>query len=538
MAEDKKSPDDQDPKDEKVTEASSASADDEAPDTVDAEIISESENSTSEETSEDVTASVTSDDPAEEASAEEKTETLAAASSSLSMPFAIIIALLVVAGALFFFLGRDHSEPASHSETRTAQTQDQNRPDLLATDDAEEEIPSPARDPLSAPATENQDDSQREPSERADITDSAAETISEMVAGNVTQTDEPTADDETRSTLLERAAERNRARREAREEQENAPRLGESHSDRPQTENLPVNRVSLPETEEVTEEVPTEANHSDSTPVTRTNVPSQINQQTARTPDTPDNIAAPSETLAPDLSAQIDGIKSDVREDVLNETQRAVQDVRAETQQEVDALRTELARQSRESEERINELNQRLEQLANREVIQARQNTMLLALSDLADAIDSGDPYTRELTALSRMVQNEALLGNLPAKANNGFVSNAELRASYQEVARAALSGAKRDTASGPFSRFMANLSGLFVVRKTGNVEGDNPSAIIARAEVALQNNDLNTVLIELRQLEGSALEAFTPWMEQVQEKVDTLEQVERLEEQLLSRAG
>jgi hypothetical protein len=239
-----------------------------------------------------------------------------------------------------------------------------------------------------------------------------------------------------------------------------------------------------------------------------------------------------------DLDARINDLKSDVRQEVLAETEQVIDQKFQRTERQVEALRTELTQQQREANERLARLTDRIETIQTSEITQARQSTFLLALADLNEGIESGEPFVRELDNVERIAPNSRALNVLRRYADEGLPTNSELRARYQDAARSALSGAKREEADGPMARFFANMSGLFTVRKVGEVPGDTPSAIIARAESRLESNDLAAAVAELKALEGRAADAFSDWVRDAEARVEAERRIDALEQAVTSRAG
>ncbi|WOI53504.1 COG4223 family protein [Parvularcula sp. LCG005] len=213
-----------------------------------------------------------------------------------------------------------------------------------------------------------------------------------------------------------------------------------------------------------------------------------------------------------------------VKNEVLRETEQVVT-------QEVSALRQEMSEQQRQLAERQQETNSQLVQLNDRlEAMQvgqqgdytvARQGTLLLALADLNAEIDNGTPFSRELDNLDRIAPGRTDLGVLHRYADVGLPTTDELEDRFKDAARRALASEKRENAEGPISRLGANLSGLFTVRRVGDVPGDTSSAVISRAENQLGQNNLAGSVEELKSLDGSAREAFEEWITDATAKLE-----------------
>ncbi|MEM9987992.1 MAG: mitofilin family membrane protein, partial [Pseudomonadota bacterium] len=243
-----------------------------------------------------------------------------------------------------------------------------------------------------------------------------------------------------------------------------------------------------------------------------------------------------------EINARFDSLKDDVRADVIAETEQVIQNALEDTEQALEAterevaqLRSALDEQQAAANEKITQLSQRVETLTSDDLPQARQSTFLLALADLNEGLESGTPFMRELNLVRNMAPNTPALDGLTRHAEEGLPTQEALYRQYQETARNALSGVKRAEANSPFAKFMANITGLFTVRKVGEVAGDTPSAIISRAEVRLEDNDLKGAVNELNALEGAAQEAFAPWVQNAQAKADSRQALKMVEKAVLT---
>lgn len=404
---------------------------------------------------------------------------------------------------------------------------------------------------------------------------SAAETVAALSGVQADESDE-TAEASTaerRSALIARAAERNRARREARET------TAEPSSTTPSTEET----TDVPEnsSDESTASVPSEDNEqtasetagadAEVTGTDEAETPADTDERdtsaeeavaTTQTVDTEAEDTAPEdsqptndtpvrdETVVADLvedlqttaqssaatpAADLEEFKSDVKADVLAQTEQVIDEKIGRTEREVRALRTEVTEQQRVANERLAALTRKIDTIETNDLSAARQSTLLIALSDLDDNIRAGEPFLRELENLERITPSARSLRSLREYAATGLPTDSELNEGFALAARQALSGAKREDSKGPFSQFMSNISGLFTVRKIGNVEGDTPSAIIARAETQLANNNLTAAADELTSLDGDALEAFESWIELATAKSEAAQRLDALQRSVLA---
>ena len=237
-----------------------------------------------------------------------------------------------------------------------------------------------------------------------------------------------------------------------------------------------------------------------------------------------------------EVDERLSEVRAGLREDVLAETEARIRTAIEETEREVEGLREALTAQEERSNARIAQLTDRLEVLQRRDASASQQGVLILALSNLAGTVDRGEPFERQLDDVERLAPNARSLRTVRRYAQEGLPTDQALSERFQDAARRALAAEGREGAEGGFARLMANLRGLFTVRRVGEVEGDTPSAIISRAEAALERDDLAAAVSELGALEGAAAEAFEPWMEDARAKVQVADRIDRLERAVLAQ--
>ncbi|WP_353473441.1 hypothetical protein PVT71_05195 [Salipiger sp. H15] len=189
-----------------------------------------------------------------------------------------------------------------------------------------------------------------------------------------------------------------------------------------------------------------------------------------------------SESVSPEAMAAYEKALADVRTAI--ETQRA--EVEQMTQEALAAKQT-----------------------ASDQAMLAKSRT---ALSEINTALRDGTPYGEALQVLE--ANGVTVPEGLAATAGDGAPTHAVLVAEFPAAAREALSAARRaeatteDTAS-RFTTFFANQLGA---RSVEPREGDDPDAVLSRAEAALRSGDLNATLTELSALPEPAQAELAGW--------------------------
>ena len=238
----------------------------------------------------------------------------------------------------------------------------------------------------------------------------------------------------------------------------------------------------------------------------------------------------------------IDALRAQLRAEILAEAEaeRLQEQQRLrEAQQKIEELEEKLSEattsQNQKSEKRIAELETKLHKIENSAQQQASRAVALsLALDRLEDKVSSGEPYEEELQVFKQLAPSTYDTTTLEALAASGVTDLHSLQQDYAGFAREALSEIRRDQAKGFLGGLNASLSNMFSLRRIGDVSGDTPSAIIARAEMRLGEGDLETALNELRKLPAPAKEAMAIWRVRAEEHLSAEQNIDRLKNRLL----
>lgn len=172
-----------------------------------------------------------------------------------------------------------------------------------------------------------------------------------------------------------------------------------------------------------------------------------------------------------------------------------------------------------EAEARLDEVRAQAEAIATTSAQRA-------ALLQLQAALDSGTPYTGALAALSGLTVPPVLAQHDAA----GLPTLQALRADYPEAARAALDAALRanmgESWADRVSNFLMNQTGA---RSLTPREGNDPDAILSRAEAALAASDLSTALTEIAALPPEAQAAMEGWITSAKLRQEAVQAVQSL---------
>lgn len=207
------------------------------------------------------------------------------------------------------------------------------------------------------------------------------------------------------------------------------------------------------------------------------------------------------DVAAPELAAEVQALKEQIAELGSGGT------IPADVTAAADAVEARL----KEAEARAATLAEEAEVAA----ISARQEA---AVGRIAAALDSGAPYAATL----RDLPADAVPAVLVDHAATGLPTLSMLRDTFPAVARDALEAALRanmgESWTDRVSNFLRSQTGL---RSLTPREGDDPDAILSRAEAALGQGQLGDTLAELDKLPETAKPALADWIATAQRRLE-----------------
>lgn len=205
---------------------------------------------------------------------------------------------------------------------------------------------------------------------------------------------------------------------------------------------------------------------------------------------------------------------------------------------ELDSLRADLAAQQEQTRALAEAAAARVDATAT-EVAQIEANAAAAAeraarraaLSLVLAAIETGGPFD---AALAEAAGPDAAPPTLAALAADGAPTLAVLREGFPEAARAALTVARAEGLAGDEGgRIVAFLRSQLDVRSTAPREGDDPDAILSRAEAALAEARLPDALAEIATLPEVVRAAMGDWLALAEARTNALAEAEALAQTL-----
>ncbi|WP_298429594.1 hypothetical protein [uncultured Jannaschia sp.] len=206
--------------------------------------------------------------------------------------------------------------------------------------------------------------------------------------------------------------------------------------------------------------------------------------------------------LAP-LRADLDALAA--RVDASGEAQDvtgALDGLRADLGGRIDAVETGLS----DATGRIDGLATRIDEIgAETAAVETEAETLAreAAANQLRIALESGAPFAEPLDVLGDAPDA------LAASAAEGVATLGDLVADFPPLAREALRAARAGTAPEGVGGMFGS---LFNARSLEPREGDDPDAVLSRAEAAVRAGDLDTALAEIDALPESAQDVLADW--------------------------
>jgi uroporphyrinogen-III synthase len=165
-----------------------------------------------------------------------------------------------------------------------------------------------------------------------------------------------------------------------------------------------------------------------------------------------------------------------------------------------------------------------------------RTGALAIAAGALKAALDRGGPFQLELDAVRGLGVPAESIAGLAARAGTGVPSATALTDRFRGLARRMLDAAA-PPAESTLDGIMRSAARVVSVRPTGEVQGPDPAAIVARVEARLARGDLAAALAEFRSLPEAARRAAGTFADELSARAEADALVAAITRDLL-RAG
>ncbi len=225
-----------------------------------------------------------------------------------------------------------------------------------------------------------------------------------------------------------------------------------------------------------------------------------------------------------DLSGRVDTLERQPMEQAVSpEAIAAYERALAELRTEVEAQRAEVAQMAQEAVT--------AEQNAEEQAALAAARS---AMSEITSAMESGEGYADAVSVLSS--NGVDVPPALADNANNGVPTLGSLIESFPEASRAALSEARSTAMDGSdgVGRVASFFADQLGARSVAPRDGDDPDAILSRAEALVRSGDIAAALDELAGLPDVAQAALTDWQARAETRLEAKTAADDLVQRLL----
>jgi len=162
----------------------------------------------------------------------------------------------------------------------------------------------------------------------------------------------------------------------------------------------------------------------------------------------------------------------------------------------------------------------------------ARAAQAQTALARIVSALDTGQPFVDAVSELQALDLGDLDPG-LASVAADGVTTLSILQAQFPDSARAALAAARAGSAGEGQQGLGGFLTRSLGARSVTPREGDDPDAVLSRAEAALNAGDLTAALTELDALPEDAKAAIAEWRAAANARADARAAADALAQRL-----
>ena len=162
-----------------------------------------------------------------------------------------------------------------------------------------------------------------------------------------------------------------------------------------------------------------------------------------------------------------------------------------------------------------------------------------VAAQALRTAVERGDPFVGELSAAKMAGVDPRGLAPLEPFAANGLPSAAQLARQLSDLAPQMLKTMAAPTPAGGFlDRLQANAEKLVRIRPTDESSGDDPAAVVSRAQAKAARSDFSGALTELNALPANVRAPAEDWTKKVEARNAAMDASRRVVADALAALG
>ncbi|MGB6441326.1 MAG: mitofilin family membrane protein, partial [Methyloceanibacter sp.] len=203
---------------------------------------------------------------------------------------------------------------------------------------------------------------------------------------------------------------------------------------------------------------------------------------------------------------------------------------------------SDLAPQLTTLDQRIAKLEAALPDLStaiDRSAASAKSGAAAIAFANLRAAVAAGRPYAAELAVLRSLMPDLGDLGALPSHAETGIPTVAELASNLQKIAAGSAAPTSAPAEASFLDSMIASAKSAVSIRRVGaDTTGSERSAVLARAEAALEQGNLATAIKEIEGMPAPARDAFAGWLDDARARASASDTLTKLQNTVLASLG
>ena len=143
---------------------------------------------------------------------------------------------------------------------------------------------------------------------------------------------------------------------------------------------------------------------------------------------------------------------------------------------------------------------------------------ILLMMNEFRGNVVTGRPFAEDLRLIKNMagdnVELQQSIDRLAPAAEKGVLSRPALQKEFKGLAADIVVAKLKGEEAGTQQKILERLSKLVKVRKVDNIEGQETDAVVARAQLLLDQGNIDGAMAELSTLKGAPADVAAPWME------------------------
>lgn len=150
---------------------------------------------------------------------------------------------------------------------------------------------------------------------------------------------------------------------------------------------------------------------------------------------------------------------------------------------------------------------------------------MLLTLNELRGNVgQDAVPFSQDLERLEKLSGDDpetlAAIERLAPYARSGVLSQERLKQEFKELAGEIVMAKFRGEDASVQERALARLDDMMTIRRVDDLESDSTDAVVARAQLMLEEGNVQEAILELQSLEGESAEVAQPWVQHARTRV------------------